>query len=75
MSALTFQQAYAQGDLTADKANDHADFKLFKSLYEATNGPGSFEVMLASIPEPAGLVLLTAALVGFPATRRLRTHR
>jgi hypothetical protein len=75
LSALTFQQAYAQGDLTADKANDHADFKLFKSLYEATNGPGSFEVMLATIPEPAGLVLLTAALAGLPAARRIRARR
>lgn len=72
LSALTLPQAYNQGDITGDKLNDHADFKLFKTLYDGANGSGSFVAMLAAIPEPSSaLVAWVAALATLPAARRL----
>ena len=38
LSGLTLEQAYLRGDLTEDLANNHADFVVFKNLYEAANG-------------------------------------
>jgi hypothetical protein len=76
LSALTFPQAYNLGDVTADKLNDHADFKLFKSLFDAANGSGSFVAMLATIPEPSSaLVAWSAALLTLAAARRFRDRR
>jgi hypothetical protein len=59
-SGKTHEQAYFMGDLTADLANNHADFALFKSIYDAANGSGAFVAMLAGVPEPS-----TFALVSF----------
>lgn len=61
LSSLTFAQAYFLGDLTSDKANNHDDFVLFKTLYEQANGGGSFARMLAGIPEPSSVVLMLSA--------------
>jgi hypothetical protein len=73
LSALTHPQAYALGDLTADKVNDHADFKLFKGLYDAANGPGAFEAMLSTVPEPSsGLLISTATALAVFAARGTR---
>jgi hypothetical protein len=73
LSALTFAQAYARGDLTADRANNHADFVLFKTLYDEANGLGAFAAMAASIPEPAAVQMLLAALLSaLPAVRLAR---
>jgi len=71
LSSLTHQQAYFLGDLTADKANNHDDFVLFKILYEDANGgAGSFARMLSGIPEPSTFVLiLTAGLMAIPRRR------
>jgi hypothetical protein len=74
ISALTDAQAYAAGDLNGDKLNNHDDFKLFKVLFDAANGVGAFEVMLASIPEPATGAMSLAALLAVAAARR-RTIR
>lgn len=63
LTGLTASQAYAMGDLNGDKRNDHADFVLFKSAYDATNGAGAFIAMVDAVPEPAtGLLLLLGAL-------------
>jgi hypothetical protein len=71
MSSLTHQQAYFLGDVTADKANNHADFAAFKILYEENNGAGSFARMLAGVPEPSTFVmLLSAGLMILPVRRR-----
>jgi hypothetical protein len=76
LSALTPSQAYSMGDVTGDKANNHADFALFKEIYDEANGVGAFDVMAGSVPEPAaGLLLLTAALTAFPLARRSRASR
>ena len=54
---LTHAQAYAMGDLNGDFQNDHADFVIFKTAFDASNGAGSFVTMLASVPEPSSLAL------------------
>jgi len=64
LTSLTDQQAYFAGDLTADLKNDHDDFVIFKTLYEANNGAGSFAAMLASTPEPSTLSLLLICGLG-----------
>ncbi len=72
LSAMTFQQAYAAGDLNADKANNQADFAIFKAVYEQQNGPGSFAA-IANVPEPSTfLVMLSAGLGVVPALRQAR---
>jgi hypothetical protein len=71
LSAMTFQQAYAAGDLTADKANNQADFALFKLLYENAHGIGSFAA-IANVPEPASLFILSGGVGIIQVLRRGR---
>ena len=65
LSGLTFLDAYFQGDLDGDLDNDVGDFALFKDAFNEANGPGTFEVMVASVPEPStiGLLMLASLLV------------
>jgi hypothetical protein len=71
VSSLSFEQAYFLGDVTADKAINHADFVRFKTVYEELNGSGSFALMLAGVPEPSTAVsLLVACLLALAAGRR-----
>lgn len=71
LSGKTYSEAYFLGDVTADLVNDHADFALFKDLYDAANGVGSFTAMLAAVPEPSSLVLVASAgLAARPFRRR-----
>lgn len=69
MSGLTANQAYAKGDLNADFRNDHADFVIFKNVYEAAHGAGSLARLL-QVPEPAGAVLIVWAMSGWILLRR-----
>lgn len=71
LTGMTTSQAYAMGDLNGDKRNDHADFVLFKSAYDATNGSGAFVAMLSAVPEPASGVLFTLGAI-VPLLRRRR---
>lgn len=64
-------QAYLQGDVNGDGVNDFADFRLFKSDYDAANGAGAFLAML-SVPEPSSLVLISGAIVMLGFGRRIR---
>src|SRR4051794_28716417 len=75
VSGLTFQQAYFLGDLTADLKIDHDDFVVFKSLYEAVHGTGSFAQMLASVPEPSTLALLLVCGLAIGRGPRRRMYR
>jgi hypothetical protein len=76
LSAMTFAQAYALGDVTADLANNHADFAAFKSLYDAANGVGAFAAMAAGVPEPStALLLIAASWCGLPAVRRIAIRK
>jgi hypothetical protein len=63
MSGFTRSQALALGDLNGDFRNDFTDFALFKSIFDTANGAGSFAAMLASVPEPATLVLIIIGIV------------
>jgi hypothetical protein len=68
LSGKTHEEAYFMGDLTADLANNHADFAAFKALYDTANGAGAFDAMVAAVPEPATWALMMplaiATLVG-----------
>ena len=57
LSAMSAADRYANGDLNGDGINNFDDFLIFTDAYELANGPGSFEAMLASVPEPAGLLM------------------
>ena len=66
LSGNSLAEAYRLGDLTGDRMNNHADFALFKTAFDAANGAGAFVAMLEAAPEPSTLVLiLTAGLFGF----------
>ncbi|NOZ41006.1 MAG: hypothetical protein GXP24_12395 [Planctomycetes bacterium] len=59
-------------DITGDGVNDHADFLLFKKLYEAENGVGSFKQIITKVPEPASaqLIAVCIAVIGLLHGRR-----
>ena len=61
MTTLSLAEAYQMGDLTGDLANNHPDFVAFKTIFNAANGAGAFEAMLAGVPEPSSVVLLIGA--------------
>jgi hypothetical protein len=71
LSAMTLPQSYAKGDINGDKRNDHADFVMFKALFDGLNGPGAFAAIM-NAPEPSSLVVLLAGLAALPAMRRAR---
>jgi endonuclease/exonuclease/phosphatase family metal-dependent hydrolase len=70
LTGLTHAQAYAMGDLNGDFRNDHADFVIFKSAFDAANGSGSFVTMLTSVPEPTTILLIASASFGWPIAGR-----
>jgi hypothetical protein len=73
LNTLSAEQAYARGDLNGDFTNDAQDFFLFRAAYNETNGSGSFEAALASVPEPVpvtGQTLAAAIFVGAIWRRR-----
>ena len=71
LTGLTYRQAYLMGDLNGDFQNNHADFVIFKTAYEAEHGAGSFARML-TVPEPCSGALVAIALVTFPGRARRR---
>jgi hypothetical protein len=75
VSALSQIDRYFVGDLNNDGFVNEIDFRQFKTLYNAGSGPGSFEAMLASVPEPASVVLLIAATVLLTMRRWLVRQR
>ena len=63
-------EAYQMGDISGDFQNNHTDFVIFKTLYDAANGAGAFVTMLAAVPEPSAVVLvLTSGLFTLPRRR------
>lgn len=72
LSALSDAQAYQAGDLNYGGVNSFADFDIFKEAFEAANGLGSFEAMLASVPEPGSCVLLAIGCLGLTSVRGRR---
>ncbi len=69
---LTGTTAYAtslQGDLDGDLRNNFADYRIFETDYTAAFGSAAFVAMVASVPEPASVLLVLGA-VGMFAWRR-----
>ena len=54
---LPLAEAYQLGDLNADSRNNEFDFELFKSAFDAAQGTGAFDDMLARVPEPTTVTL------------------
>jgi hypothetical protein len=55
---LSPAQSYAWGDLTGDLETDRDDFLAFQDAFDVVNGPGAFQDMLRSLPEPSCSLLL-----------------
>jgi hypothetical protein len=70
LTGLTGSEAYALGDLNGDFRNDHADFVLFKTAFEAANGSGTFANLLHAVPEPSALIGVSVACVWLLGGRR-----
>ena len=74
LAGLSRVEGYRKGDLGGDGINSIEDFIQFKTLYEAANGgAGSFERMLAGVPEPTSGVLVALASFAVAGVRRRRT--
>jgi hypothetical protein len=64
-------EAYRLGDLNGDLKNNNADFVQFKTIYETAHGPGSFQVLLAGVPEPTSVIVcLVSAVLCLPLVRK-----
>ena len=74
LSGKSLAEAYLLGDMTGDLENNHADFVAFKNDFDAVNGLGAFQAMIATtVPEPTSVVLLmTSGLLLLTGTRRQR---
>ena len=70
VTSLTPNQAFLIGDMNRDLFINNHDFVLFKSAYEAFNGPGSFTAA-SSVPEPtAWSLLLISCLLLMNSSKR-----
>lgn len=72
LSSLTGVGRALAGDLDFDGDNDVDDFALFKADFDAANGAGAFNAMLANVPEPTAFALLLAGAAGVLCIRRRR---
>ncbi len=65
-------ESYAKGDLEGDFDHDLEFYALFRAAYDAANGAGAFNQMLASVPEPNTALLLGLAIAAAVSTRLRR---
>jgi len=70
LSALSQAQAYQVGDLDGDGVNSIQDFSDFKTAYDEANGLGAFNAMLAGVPEPGSVFLLSFGAMCLASVRR-----
>ena len=77
LSGFSPVERYERGDLDGDGVNSILDFVLFKQLYQAAHGAGSFEAMLTAltVPEPSADFLALTATIVFSGIRRHRRQR
>ncbi len=68
LGGVSFDEAYRQGDLNGDLANNYPDFVQFKAAYDAANGPGAFAAAL-QIPEPTSWAMMSLSGLGALAIR------
>ena len=62
LTGMSLLQRYARGDLNNDGRNDRFDFAQFKALFDAANGAGAFNAMVAGVPEPTSLAVLVIGI-------------
>ncbi|WP_428307714.1 dockerin type I domain-containing protein [Lacipirellula sp.] len=70
LTSMPVSQSYFLGDLNGDGQNNHADFLIFKTSYDASNGAGAFVAMVAAVPEPSAALLAALAGVGLLVRNR-----
>ncbi len=70
LGGLTQTAAYRLGDMDGNLTNDANDFIFFKNLYDQANGAGAFDALLANVPEPSALLLISCAGLLFCSIRR-----
>jgi hypothetical protein len=69
LTGLSQKEEFQHGDLDLDGDNDEADFRYFKAAYNAVNGAGAFDNLLA-VPEPHALLLAGVAAISISSNRR-----
>jgi hypothetical protein len=72
LSSMTDVERALAGDLDGDGDNDVSDFTLFKADFDAANGAGAFNAMLAGVPEPSAVALVLLGGLAMSAFRRRR---
>jgi hypothetical protein len=72
ISALSPVDRALAGDINGDGVMNVQDFILFKADFDLAQGAGSFDAMLARVPEPATVVLVASGLAIVGCFRRRR---
>ncbi|MEX2308001.1 MAG: metallophosphoesterase [Pirellulales bacterium] len=77
MAGLTPAEAFALGDLNGDFRNDHTDFVLFKTAFEAAHGAGSYAALFVHVPEPSTIIpaIIGGFVFGGQVVRQRSRHR
>jgi hypothetical protein len=73
MSTLSDAESYVVGDLNGDQLSNHADFRLFKTDYNAANGAGAFQA-LVGVPEPVTLISFVVGCLALVPVRGRRVR-
>ena len=68
-TGLSTPEAYQAGDLNNDGTVNFLDVNAFAAAFDAANGVGAFAA-LASVPEPASVLLMACGLVGIGIGRK-----
>lgn len=63
VTGLTAAEYYTRGDITGDKVIDYSDFSTFASVYDSIHGSGSFNGMVAAVPEPNSIFMFAMGLL------------
>jgi hypothetical protein len=74
LSAMSGIQRALAGDLDRDGDVDVTDFVSFKTDYDAANGAGAFNAMVARVPEPSTIAILLATGIAAAFARQRRKY-
>ena len=65
--------SYQVGDLDMDGVIGYEDFSNFKTVFNAANGPGALEAVIAAVPEPSSLLMVLGGSTLLLTRRRKRS--